>query len=666
MPSFTLSPGVVVQEIDNTLTVPAQSTTVGAAAGVFAWGPVAEPQLVASEPQLVATYGRPITGYNDGTWWNTDNFLQYSNAIWVNRASDSNTINAVGGGAGATAYLIPNQSSFSSLKDSIPSNDYFIAKYPGAIGNSLQVVVCDSASAFSSNTTVPANTAVTFSFASFSNSATLSVVADSNTDATTAATAILNQLALGDFVSVGNSSVGSAVMQISSLGTPTVTANATSTAVINFVNKAYITGSWTANTLSRTWQYSNLVAAAPKTSAYVAQHGGVGDQISVIVIDQDGQFTNQPGAILEVYDRLSRATDSLDASGRPNYYKTVINNQSPFIWAGVDISTAPSATSSTVTAATDVIPLSYTFTLGVDSASENAIGSGPLMQAFAPFKDKSQYQILYVLAGVIQDTTIPDYLISNIAEERMDCVVFVTPPADTMIGQQSSNVPQNLATFVSTLPGSTYAFVDSGWKYQFDSYNNTYVWVPLNGDIAGLDAALPDIWDSPAGYTQAIKNCIKLAYNPSNQADRDYLYQLSINPVVMQPGQGFVLFGDKMFTSEPSAFNRINTRMLFIYLEQNISNYAKFLLFKFNNPTTRSSFVNSVQPFCDEVYGRGGMAARAKIQCDSTNNPDSVVENHQFVANVMVVPQYTIESILLQFTAVNGSVQVTETPVTNL
>lgn len=662
MPSFTLSPGVVVQEIDNTLTVPAQSTTTAAAAGVFSWGPVGEPQLIASETQLVSTYGRPVVGYNTGTWWNTDNFLQYSNSIWVNRAADANTINAAAGPAGANGYLIPNQSEFSALQPSIPSNDYFLAKYPGAIGNSLQVVVCDSASAFSSNTSIPANTTVTFSFSSFSNAATLSVTAESNTLATTAATSVIGELALGDFISVGNSSVGQSVLQIVSLGTPTITANTIATATIGFASKAYITASWTANTLSRTWQYSNLVGAAPGTSSYVAARGGSGDQISVIVIDQDGQFTNQPGAVLEVYDRLSRATDSLNASGQPNYYKTVINNQSPFIWAGADIASAPSATSASVTPATDAVPLPYSFLGGVDSADENAIGSGPLMTAFSAFQDKSRYQILYLLSGVIQDTTIPDYLITTIAEKRMDCVAVISPPADTCVGQQHSNIPNNFATFVSTLPGTTYGFVDTGWKYQFDSYNNTYGWVPLNGDIAGLDAALPDIWDSPAGYTQAIKNCIKLAYNPATQAERDYLYQLSINPVVLQPGQGFVLFGDKMFTTEPSAFNRINTRMLFIYLETNIAEFAKFLLFKFNNPTTRSNFVNTTQPFCDEVYGRGGMAARAQIQCDSTNNPPSVVENHDFVANVMVVPQYTIESILLQFTAVNGSVQVTESP----
>lgn len=664
MASFTLSPGVVIQEVDNTLTVPAQQINTAAAAGVFAWGPVAQPQLIATEAQLAATYGAPQTGFNTGTWWNIDNFLQYSAAVWVNRAADSAAINATGGaGTNSPAFLVNNSDAFVAVSNSIPAGTNFIAKYPGALGNSLEVVVCDSAAAFTSNTTTPANTSsVSFTFSAFSNTATLTVVADSNTDASQGAQTIAQQLAVGDFIAVGNSTVGQAKLQITGIGTPTLTANNTASAQLTFANKAYISAEWTSNVVSRTWQYSNIVGASPGTSTYAASKGGSGDQISIVVIDKNGSFTGSPGAVLEVYDRLSRATDGVNASGVSNYYRSVINTQSPFIWVGSDLTSAPTGLASAIRPSTDVVPLYVPLQQGVDSAAESAVADGAIMSALAAFEDQ-RYQISYVLGGVVQDTAIPDFIVSSITSVRKDCVAFISPPADTVVGQLTSAAEQALSAFVSTLPSSTYAFVDSGWMYQYDRFNNVYVWVPLNGSVAGLDAALPDMWDSPAGYTQTIKNCIKLAYNPSTQASRDFLYQQSINPVMLQPGQGFILFGDKTFTLEDTAFNRINTRMLFIYLETNLKKFALSALFKFNTPATRTWFVNNSQPFCDDVYGRGGMQTRATIICDTTNNTQSVVDNHQFVANIQVTPQYTIESILLQFTAVNGSVSVTESPV---
>src|SRR5690606_33733388 len=138
-------------------------------------------------------------------------------------------------------------------------------------------------------------------------------------------------------------------------------------------------------------------------------------------------------------------------------------------------------------------------------------------------------------------------------------------------------------------------FLDSGWKYQYDKYNDKFRWVPLNGDIAGIAArsdSATDPWFSPAGFSRGIvKNVVKLAWNPK-QIDRDDLYKLGINPVVSFPSQGVVLYGDKTLLDRPSAFDRINVRRLFIILEKTIARLARAQLFEFNDEFTRSQFRN--------------------------------------------------------------------------
>ena len=130
-----------------------------------------------------------------------------------------------------------------------------------------------------------------------------------------------------------------------------------------------------------------------------------------------------------------------------------------------------------------------------------------------------------------------------------------------------------IKTYRDLFNSSSYAFMDSGWKKQYDKYNDTYRWIPLNGDMAGLCARTDqqrDAWFSPAGLNRGqVKNVTKLAWMPT-KADRDNLYKNGINPVVTFKGEGTVLYGDKTLLAKPSAFDRINVRRLFIVLEKSI------------------------------------------------------------------------------------------------
>jgi phage tail sheath protein FI len=196
----------------------------------------------------------------------------------------------------------------------------------------------------------------------------------------------------------------------------------------------------------------------------------------------------------------------------------------------------------------------------------------------------------------------------------------------------------------------------------YDKYSDTYRYVPLNGDIAGLmvrTAETRDPWFSPAGVNRGqIKNVVKLAWNPS-KTDRDLIYKNDINPVVTLPGQGTMLYGDKTGLGKDSAFNRINVRSLFIVLEKTIAKAANEMMFEFNDDFTRAHFKNIVEPFLRNVQGRRGIY-EFKVICDDSNNTGEVIDAGRFVGDIYIKPAKSINFIQLNFIAVGSSVEFTE------
>jgi phage tail sheath protein FI len=238
--------------------------------------------------------------------------------------------------------------------------------------------------------------------------------------------------------------------------------------------------------------------------------------------------------------------------------------------------------------------------------------------------------------------------------------VFASPPYTSVVN--ATNQTTNIISYRNQLTSSSFAVLDSGWKYQYDRYNDKYRYVPLNGDVAGLSARtdyIADPWFSPAGYNRGvIKNVVKLAFNP-NPGQRDILYPNDVNPVITQPGEGTLLFGDKTLIGDGSAFDRINVRRLFIVLEKAISTASKFQLFEFNDPFTRGQFRNLVEPFLRDVQGRRGITD-FKVVCDETNNPASVIDGNQFVADIYIKPARSINFIQLNFIATRTGVSFEE------
>ena len=569
----------------------------------------------------------------------------------------------------------------------------FVARYPGDLGNSLRVSMCDSATQYARSIDMFSNTSIGGTAATFKlgelvsaaisvtvNSATANVVLTGNSlnfgtgnliysEIKTATEQILANLTVGDYIELGNSSVGTQTLKIKSLPAA-ISFNTSDNAFfpITFEDTWNRASNFSANTIARKWEFYNVVSTAPGTSRHLTDRGlTTVDQVSVVVVDEDGMFSGTPGTVLEVYEDLSRASDAIGEDGTTAFYKTIINDNSRYVWATNDRSEADTGLAASIANSTATLPYSKSFIGGRDGITESNATVAALASAYDLFADASAVDVSLLMTGksvgASNGAQLANYLIDNIASTRKDCVVFVSPQKEDVVGSAVEGTQAaNIVTFRQSVRNSSYAFIDSGYKYQYDKYNDVYRYVPLNGDIAGLTARSDDLrdpWFSPAGYNRGqIKNLVKLAYSPS-KTDRDLLYKNDINPVITQPGQGTVLFGDKTALGRPSAFDRINVRRLFIVLEKTIATAANQMLFEFNDEFTRAQFLNLIEPFLRDVQGRRGITD-FRVVCDETNNTPEVIDTNRFVGDIYIKPAKSINFIQLNFVAVRSGVEFNE------
>ena len=556
--AFQISPGVNTSELDLTTVVPSVLTTAGAFVGTFDWGPANKIKLIDNEITLKKTYGEP-TSNSAVSFFTAANFLSYGNNLQVVRTVGAGAKNADVNGSQPNIQIANEDTFENTILNVSQSNLYgaFMARYPGALGNSIDVGVCANTNTFS------------------------------------------------------------------------------------------------------TWAYKSYFTSAPTTSDQCTAAGGSGDEMHVIVVDRGGLITGSAGTVLETYPFLSAASDAT-LNGSSNYYKQVIFNNSKYIYAVDPVDYTTTSTTwglpATTTFARPLSNILSVLTGGVDVLPTD----GNIESGYDLFANKESIDISLIVTGAA-NVAVQQYVIDNIVTSRKDCVALISPPQSAVVNQTGSEAT-NITTWLTSLArSSSYVIADSGWKYQYDKYNNVYRWIPLNGDIAGLCVytdTIKDPWFSPAGFNRgAIKNCIKLAWNPS-KTYRDTLYAAGVNPVVSYPGQGTVLFGDKTLQSKPSAFDRINVRRLFITLEKSIAKASQYSLFELNDEFTRAQFVALITPFLRDIQGRRGITD-FKVVCDSTNNTQQVIDSNQFVGDIYIKPARSINYVQLNFVAVATGVDFT-------
>ena len=613
---FQVSPGVNVSEIDLSTVVPAVSTTEGVIVGTFTQGQVEQTTLITSEEDLVARYGKPNSN-NFETFLTASNFLSYGNKLYVTRVTAADAVTA--SASGNTTILIETRTESEALS----GQGEFVAQSAGTWGNNLKISVCFDSADFSE--------AITLS-TGISTGATTVGCANTQLNSTVGGSNGTTNLTAGDILRVGSSTIG-----FQDLTVVSTALDGDDAGVITFA-PAYRLSDTSPVAATRKWAHYLNVDAAPGTS-----------NSHIVVVDEDGGISGTANTILEVYADVSRTDGDLDDQGNSIFYKDVINERSNYIWT---------------TAASLADGANYTsFSNGSEgtNGTESTIALSRLARGIDLYQNAEEIDISLVLAGKA-NTVIANYLIDNIAEVRKDCVVFISPERSDVVEQALGAELDQVLAFEAALTQSSYAVVDSGYKYQYDKYNDKFRYVPLNGDIAGLCVRTDDTrdpWYSPAGYNRGIiKNVVKLAYNPK-KGERDQLYKAGVNPVITQSGQGTLLFGDKTLLAKPSAFDRINVRRLFIVLEKAIATAAKYSLFEFNDEFTRAQFRNLVEPFLRDVQGRRGIFD-FRVVCDTSNNTSEVIDRNEFIGDIYVKPARSINFIQLNFVAVRTGVEFEE------
>ena len=647
---FSVSPSVTVTEVDQSSIIPQVATTTGAFVGRFDAGPVNKIIDISSEKELFQVFGSPSAGERGTDWWVCANFLNYTNRLKVVRIDETGPQYAANGGGASGLTAATARGSAGATSARIEFNE------PGAKGNSVRLIV------WPAGCPNPVRSQAGGGYAGASGSIEH----------------------YGD-----NANLFSY--------TPTTTEG-----VFN------------------SWQ-SGILAGGSSTS------GNTLDEVHIALVDHKGLVTSRDGstgAILEKWEGLSMWRGAYDNTGKNLYYKDVINDESNLINieenihrsifnhalgnalniagnSGGDPLWTPDSESVVFMPGYGAggsadyrgwvqAPLARNTTFiggagsGVTWPAEGAGSDSNALAAFNPhvaaiksayrkhFRDSEKVDVDLLISGAAGAEIATELV--DIAETRKDCVAFISPPAspagtefNDVVYQSSLNGysgPDSVINYrLSNNFNSSYAVMDSGWKYLFDSYNGIFRWTPLNGDTAGLVARTEnqqEPWFSPAGFNRGrVQGVVKLALNPS-KAERDRLYQNGVNPIVSFPGEGTVLFGDKTLQRRPSALDRINVRRLMIFLEKAIATAAKFQLFEFNDAFTRRAFVSTITPFLRRVQAQRGLTD-FRVVCDDTNNPTEVVEKNQFVADIFIKPALSINFINLNFVVVRQDALFTET-----
>jgi len=723
MPLNLASPGILVREVDLTLgRIDPTTDKIGGIVGPFAQGPVGTPTLVNTENDLLNTFGKPYsTDKQYETWLTASSYLAYGGILNVVRADDAGLYNGFVGAATSTKIKSIDHYEELGYDVNTITNVTVAAKNPGTWSNGIRIGIIDGKAdqnltlnsvgsisvGYGITQTVPANTVISKTGVG---AGTTEVLDGMFKGIVTGVSGLTVDVKFISHVSTAGTETAWDYNNIYKFGNGAVTilnnsgvSQATPTVSITAdwfdQQELSLTTATVGGTETVTTTKWNTVTERPTTSEYVSNRGGRFDEVHIVVIDAKGTVTGNAGTILEKHLNLSKAKDAEFSVGSPQYWRKYLEVNSEYLFGGsAPVGVVTTGFSNNFTLASDtgwdqdgegiifdtigtlnsVIAGGKNYGNNTDINLTGALNSGldDIITGYGLFENDTAVDVDFLLQGSAQggeeQTRALATKLIQVAEARKDAIAFISPYRGSMITDTTdqeaptvlsdADITDNVINFFDPITSSSYAIFDSGYKYMFDRFSNGFRYVPLNGDIGGL-CARTDInqfpWFSPAGTARgAILNAVKLAYNP-NKDQRDRLYSSRVNPVIFSPGSGILLFGDKTGYAKASAFDRINVRRLFIFLEDAISAAAKDQLFEFNDEITRTNFVNIVEPFLRDVQAKRGIQDYVVI-CDETNNTAAIIDANEFVADIYIKPARSINFIGLTFVATRTGVSFDE------
>lgn len=715
-----LSPGVLTREVDLTQgRADNVIENIGAFAGPFPIGPVEDPINITTEQELINVFGKPLNKDNQYEYWmSASSYLTYGGVLKVVRTNGSTLVNAnaIRNSSGVSTcgdptLKIKNYNDYELNHSDDVANYIFAAKNPGSWANSLKVCIIDDKAdqTISVLTTTAAATNVGMG---------ISVAVVNQSSAGIGVTGVYNGYLKG--IVTGKNSDSLDVKLISFYNTATATETVVDykpgnqlTSIlpnntITILNSAGV--AQTTQTLSGSvvdWYdqqtlnltnstiYWKSIAPKPVASQYVAERNGDNDSIHVVIVDDTGSITGVQGNLLEKHLFLSKATDAISGTNSPQkiWWKDYLAQYSNYVYAGdnpsdnsnvnetvvatgfstgyVGISTANGlwnlpAQSRTFSAIGNV---TYNLTGGVDyDANGGMVASlGDVVNAYRLFNNRDEVPLDYIIMGPGLENKIDSQAkaaeLISIANQRKDCIAFISPHKADIVNQTNRETQtNNILSFYSALPSSSYAVFDDNYKYTYDRFNNKFRYIPTNADVAGLcvrTSIFSYPWFSPAGQQRGVlNNAIKLAYNSSRE-QRDRLYSQRINSIISQSGVGIILYGDKTALGYDSAFDRINVRSLFLTIEKSLERTAQAQLFEINDEITQSNFVNIVEPYLRDIQAKRGLYD-FRVICDSSNNTPEVVDNNEFRGDIYLKPTKSINYVTLTYVATRTGVSFEE------
>jgi len=722
MPLNLASPGILVREVDLTNgRIDPTTDKIGAIVAPFPKGPVNLPTLVSTEQQLVDIFGEPAAiDKHYEHWLTASSYLAYGGSLQVVRASGDSLTNAFAGAASSITVNSTDDYVTKTYDENTIGNVTVVARNPGSWGNGIQVAIIDSLADQTINGLDPTGVSVGMGITQSLDGKVLigsgttsslvgyylkGIVTEVGAGTSTVKVKVNSYIdPNGDEVDVDYSAggtfqfdTGAGTVGIHSVGeTSAFDSRVYSNSVDWFDTQTVQISSSGISTVTYKW---NALAGRPGTSAFAESRKSKNDEVHVIVFDGNGAITGTVGTVLEKHLSLSKAKDAVFSAGSPSYWRKYLYNNSELIFGGgapAGITTTGFSSGFTLqgddawdqpaegiifsASGNQTLTLTngfnYDYSSGIGTAGALDSTKADINGGYDILGNTEEYDVDFLIQGSAsygkeEAQALASKLIS-VAEIRKDSIAFISPYRGAFLSESADNktntinsadaITDNVVSFFAPLPSSSYAVFDSGYKYMYDRFANTFRYVPLNGDIAGI-CARNDInnfpWFSPAGTARgSILNAIKLAYNPT-KAQRDVLYSNRINPVIFSPGDGIILFGDKTGLARASAFDRINVRRLFLFLEDAISAAAKDQLFEFNDEITRTNFVNIVEPFLRDVQAKRGITDYVVV-CDQTNNTAAVIDANEFVADIFIKPARSINFIGLTFVATRTGVSFEE------
>lgn len=643
-----LSPGIEMKETSINSTVVRSATGRAALVGKFAWGPAYEIRQVTNEVELVDMFGSP-DNVTAPYFMSAMNFLQYGNDLRLVRVIDMEQAKNASPLFNQIEVTITTEGQGYTVGDTVS-----IKHNTTTVTEEGKVTKVDADGKIKA-LFVPSAAVI----AKAKQLGTYPILGDnwraevSGASGGSAAALTLGNIVVDSGVTFGNSEEAPDVMtstevlaNFAKYGMPLISAvypgEIGSTVEVEIISKT----AFQSGAAQPIYPFGGTRTSNARS---VIQYGPMTDDQFAIIVRRDG--------IVVESTVLSTRRGDRDVYGNnifmDDYFR---NGSSNFIYA------------SSVN-----WPAGFTgiIQLGGGASANDAVGSDELIAGWDLFADREALHVNLMIAGACASdgaavaSTVQKHVVA-LADDRQDCVAFVNPPSELLVGVPTTQAVKNIVEWRNGVTSggevvdnnmnisSTYAFISGNYKYQYDKYNDINRWVPLSADIAGLCAYTDQVghpWMSPAGYRRGqLRNTIKLAIEPK-QSLRDTMYQVSINPVTgFAGGDGFVLFGDKMATQVPSPFDRINVRRLFNMLKKNIGDTSKYELFENNDAFTRQSFRMEVSQYLDNIRSLGGVYD-FRVVCDTTNNTPQVIDSNEFVATIYIKAPRSINYITLNFVA---------------